>query len=293
MSVFFFGLGYSARAILAAIRAARPETRFSGTTRTPDRVSGITALGATAHVFDGRTRDAGLAADLAGADWLISSAAPGADGDPVLAVHRDDILAAPRLSFMCYLSTIGVYGDAGGAWIDESFFGENHSARARARLAAEVAWQRLARSKDVPLLILRLAGIYGPGRSAFDKLRAGTAQRIVKPGQVFNRIHADDIGRVVALAGERRLSGIFNLTDDLPTPPQDVTAHAAGLLSMTPPPEIAFEDAQLSPMAREFYADNKRVSNQAIKIALGIEMLHPTYREGLSAILAAQSAPAD
>src|SRR5690606_31844159 len=145
-----------------------------------------------------------------------------------------------------------------------------------------------ARQMEVPLLILRLAGIYGPGRSVFDKLRAGQARRVIKPGQVFNRIHAEDIGRVVALAAERRLSGIYNLADDLPAPPQEVMEHAATTAGLPLPPEVDFEDADLSPMARAFYADNKRVSNQAIKQALGITLLYPTYREGLAAILDAE-----
>ena len=136
----------------------------------------------------------------------------------------------------------------------------------------------------MPLLILRLAGIYGPGRSAFDKLRDGTARRIVKPGQVFNRIHVEDIGRVTALAAERRLSGTFNLADDEPAPPQDLVTYAAELMGVPPPAEIPFEEAEMTEMARSFYMDNKRVSNRAIKEALGIGLIHPTYRQGLEAI---------
>jgi nucleoside-diphosphate-sugar epimerase len=153
-------------------------------------------------------------------------------------------------------------------------------------VAAEQAWQSYARQRGVPLLILRLAGIYGPGRSAFDKLRDGNARRIVKPGQVFNRIHVEDIGRVTALAAQRKLSGTFNLSDDEPAPPQELVAYAAKMMEIDPPPEIAFDQAEMTEMARSFYSDNKRVSSAAIKQALAIELLYPTYREGLHAIFA-------
>ncbi|MCS6761306.1 MAG: hypothetical protein MO846_04420 [Candidatus Devosia symbiotica] len=136
---------------------------------------------------------------------------------------------------------------------------------------------------------MRLAGIYGPGRSTFDKLEQGTSRRIVKPGQVFNRIHVADIGRVTALAAVARLNGTFSLSDDEPAPPQDIIAHAAAMLGVTPPPEIAIEDAKMTPMQASFYADNKRCSNPAIKQALGIELLYPTYREDLRQILETHS----
>jgi nucleoside-diphosphate-sugar epimerase len=151
----------------------------------------------------------------------------------------------------------------------------------------EQQWRDYSAGRGLPLMVLRLAGIYGPGRSAFDKLRDGTARRIVKPNQVFNRIHVEDIGRVTMLAAKAKLAGTFNLADDLPAPPQDVIAHAADLLGIAPPPEVRFETADMTPMARSFYADNKRVSNHAIKAALGAELLYPTYREGLAAILEA------
>jgi len=288
MTIFVFGLGYSARAAVAALRAQNPGARFAGTTRGRENFPDFQRLGVTPHVFTGAAPGETLAGDLDAATHLLVSIAPSPDGDPVLAHHRDAVLAAPKLEWLCYFSTIGVYGDAGGAWIDESHLGNDLSERARKRLVAEVGWQRLARQKNVPLLILRLAGIYGPGRSVFDKLREGRAQRVVKPGQVFNRIHAEDIGRVVALAAAQKLAGIYNLADDLPAAPQEVMAHAADRAGLPLPPEIPFESADLSPMARDFYADNKRVSNQAIKQALGIELAYPTFREGLAAILDAE-----
>jgi nucleoside-diphosphate-sugar epimerase len=215
----------------------------------------------------------------------VVSIPPDAAGDPVLRQHGGDIAAAPNLEWLCYFSTVGVYGDFGGASVDESAATNPVNARSRLRVTVEQQWRDFAAQRGVPLLILRLAGIYGPGRSAFDKLRDGTARRIVKPGQVFNRIHVADIGRVTALAARQRLGGTFNLADDHPAPPQDVVAHAAALLDIAPPPEVPFAVAEMTPMARSFYADNKRVANAAIKRALAIELLYPSYRDGLAAIL--------
>ncbi len=180
---------------------------------------------------------------------------------------------------------MGVYGDFGGEWVDEASPTQPVNARSQQRVAVEQQWRDFADKRGVPLFILRLAGIYGPGRSAFDKLREGTARRIVKKDQVFNRIHVEDIGRVTMLAAQRKLGGTFNLADDEPAPPQDLVTYAAQKLGLPPPAEIPFEQAQMTEMARSFYADNKRVSNKAIKQALGIELLYPTYREGLDAIL--------
>jgi nucleoside-diphosphate-sugar epimerase len=194
-------------------------------------------------------------------------------------------MASPSLEWLCYYSTVGVYGDFGGAWIDESSETRPVNERSRQRVIVEEQWRAFAKKRGVPLLILRLAGIYGPGRSAFDKLRAGDARRIVKPNQVFNRIHVADIGRVTALAARQKLSGTFNLADDEPAPPQDLVTHAAGLIGVAPPPEVPFAEAQMTPMARSFYGDNKRVRNTAIKAALDVALLYPTYRDGLRAIL--------
>jgi nucleoside-diphosphate-sugar epimerase len=283
MGIFIFGMGYSSEAAARALHRLRdPDIPICGTTREP----GDTPSEALRrHVFDGKAPGATLGADLAEATHVIVSIPPDAAGDPVLRHHRADIAAARNLEWLCYFSTVGVYGDAGGAWVDETAATDPANARSLQRLEAEAEWREFAERRDVPLLILRLAGIYGPGRSAFDRLRDGTARRLVKPGQVFNRIHVEDIGRVAALAALARLNGIFNLADDEPGPPQDVVAHAANLLGVAPPPEIPFETADLTPMARSFYADNKRVSNTAVKRALGIVLLYPTYREGLSAIL--------
>jgi nucleoside-diphosphate-sugar epimerase len=286
MKILVFGLGFSAAAAVAALRQQEGEGLDIAATR---RNPGPAGAGLRLHRFDGSTVDAGLRAEIAQATHIIISAPPGADGDPVLAALGDEIAAAPALQWLCYYSTVGVYGDAGGGWIDEDTPPSPVNPRSAWRVAAEEDWRKLAARRDIPLLILRLAGIYGPGRSGFDKLRAGTARRIAKPGQVFNRIHAADIGRVTALAARIRLGGTFNLADDEPAPPQTVVAHAAGLIGLAPPPEQPFETAEMTPMARSFYADNKRVSNTAIKRALGISLLYPTYREGLAAILAEES----
>jgi nucleoside-diphosphate-sugar epimerase len=286
MGVFIFGFGYSSEAAARALHRLRdPGIPVFGTVRDPARQS-PEAL--RLHVFDGTAPGPTLGPDLARATHVLSSVPPGLEGDPVLRQHAADIAAAPDLEWLGYFSTVGVYGDAGGGWVDEATPPRPDSERARQRIAAEEAWRDLAARRGVPLLILRLAGIYGPGRSQFDKLRDGTARRVIKPGQVFNRIHVDDIGRVTALAALARLGGTFNLADDEPAPPQEVVGFAAGLLGLPPPPEVPFAEARLSPMARSFYADNRRVANTAIKRALGIELLYPTYREGLRATLAAE-----
>lgn len=284
MKVFVFGLGYSAQASVEAIRALEPTAVISGTTRTPDRVGGLAGAGIGLHLFDGARHAAGVVPDLLAASHLLQSIAPDADGDAVLNHYRDELDAAKDLEWLCYYSTVGVYGNFDGAWIDEGAACQPVNKRSQQRVVAEQAWRDYAEARGVPLLILRLAGIYGPGRSSFDKLRAGTARRIVKPGQVFNRIHVHDIARVTALAAQQRLGGTFNLADDEPAPPQEVVSFAAAMAGMAPPPETAFEDAEMTPMARSFYADNKRVSNAAIKQALGLSLLYPTYREGLRAI---------
>ena len=284
MRLFIFGFGYSARAVARALHMLQgPRIPVAGTAR---EAPAAPAPGAVRlHGFDG-TRPGAFGTDLARASHVLVSIPPDGDGDPVLRHHAADIAAAPNLEWIGYLSTVGVYGDFGGAWIDEGAPTGSTNARSQRRVAVEQQWRDLAARRGVPLLVLRLAGIYGPGRSAFDKLRDGTARRIVKPGQVFNRIHVEDIGRVTALAALHNLGGTFNLADDEPGPPQDVVAHAAHLLGIAPPPEVPFEEAEMTAMARSFYADSKRVSNAAIKRALGIGLLYPTYREGLARILA-------
>lgn len=286
MQAFFFGLGYSSQVSAARLRESGKYKRISGTVRTSEKAESLADAGINAMVFDGKTGSPDVGAALRdGVTHLVQSIAPDENGDPVLRFFSEDLAASPTLRWLCYYSTVGVYGDFGGEWIDEAASLEPRNARSDRRVQAEQEWRDFAKARGLPLTILRLAGIYGPGRSGFDKLRAGTARRIVKPGQVFNRIHVADIARVTALAAEVRLDGTFNLADDLPAPPQDVVAYAAGMIGVPVPPDMPYEAAEMTPMARSFYADNKRVSNTAIKSALGISLLHPDYRHGLAAIL--------
>lgn len=286
MNVFFFGMGYSSMWAARAIHAGiGPDIPIAGTTRSADGAELLADTTYRIHLFDGTAPGPTLGPELRKATHVVVSIPPDDEGDPVLRHHRTDLASAPELQWLCYYSTVGVYGDFGGATIDEDAATRPVNRRSQRRVEVEEQWRAFARERGVPLCILRLAGIYGPGRSAFDKLRSGDARRIVKPGQVFNRIHVEDIGRITMLAAEARLDGTFNLADDEPAPPQDLVTHAAGMIGVAAPPEVAFVDADLSPMARSFYNDNKRVSNARIKQALGVHLIHPTYREGLASIL--------
>ena len=282
MRLFVFGLGYSALAFVERVRGQA--TGIAGTVRTAEKADRLRASGIAAHVFDGSAPGAGVRAALGEATHLLVSVAPGEAGDPVLAHHAADIAAAPALRWIGYLSTVGVYGNYGGAWVSERTTPHPASARSRQRLAAEKAWTALAAERGTPLAILRIAGIYGPGRNALQSLADGTAKRIVKPDQVFNRIHVDDIAATIAAAAAKEAAGIVNLADDAPAPPEDVVAFAAALMGVPPPPAIAFEDAELSPMARSFYGENKRVANRRLRDELGVALRYPTYREGLGAM---------
>jgi nucleoside-diphosphate-sugar epimerase len=285
MGVFFFGMGYSSLATARAVHEIIDDgVPIAGTTRTEEGCERLAESPYRLHVFDGTAPGTTLVADLHKATHVVLSIPPNEAGDPALNLHRADLDAASDLEWLCYFSTVGVYGDFGGEWVDESATTHPLNRRSQHRVEIEQAWRDYAASRGVPLLIQRLAGIYGPGRSAFDKLREGTARRIVKPGQVFNRIHVEDIGRVTALAARAKLSGTFNLSDDEPAPPQDLVAYAAQKLGVAVPPDVPFETAQMTEMARSFYSDNKRVSSAAIKRALGIELLYPNYRIGLDAI---------
>ena len=276
--LFVFGLGYSAGAFA---RAFAPRTEWvAGTVRSADKAAGE---GIATLPWDGTAPAAEVSDALSGATHLLVSVPPG-DADPVLACYAEAIRAAPRLAWIGTLSTVGVYGDYGGAWVSEATTPHPRSARALQRLAAEKAWETLAAERGVPLAIFRLAGIYGPGRNALVNLAEGRAHRIVKPGQVFNRIHVDDI--VADARGGHRAERrrCLQRADDEPAPPQDVVAYAATLMGVDPPPEVPFAEADLSPMARSFYGDNKRVANALIKRELGIRLRFPTYREGLGTL---------
>jgi dTDP-4-dehydrorhamnose reductase len=290
VTLFVFGLGYSARAFVRAERGRFD--RIVATVTSAAKAETLAADRIEARVFGPDGRDPRIAGDLRDARALLVSIPPGEDGDPALGAYGDEIAAAPRLAWIGYLSTVGVYGDHAGAWIDEATPPKPASARSRRRLAAEEAWLALGRRTGTPVQVFRLAGIYGPGRNPFVQLAAGTAKRIVKPGQVFNRIHVDDIAGALAASLDRpRAGAIYNVTDDEPAPPQDVVAYAARLADVAPPPEIPFDEAAMSPMARSFYGETKRVSNRLITQELGVKLRYPTYREGLAALRAAGESP--
>ncbi len=278
------GHGYAA----ARVARALPEGwRVIGTTRSADRAGALRDQGVEPVIWQAGGPVAALAEAFARATHVISSVAPGERGDPVLPVLA--ALPAPRLRWLGYLTATSVYGDSGGGWLDEHSPTEPTSPRGRGRLAAERAWQGFGAERGVGVAVFRIAGIYGPGRSAIDQLRAGTARRVVKPGQVFNRIHVTDLGRIVAAAAVQAATGPFLLCDGNPAPPQDVVAHAAELTGLPCPPEVPFEQAQMSPMARSFYSENKRTRSVRVGPELGVSLLYPDYRAGLPAIAAGET----
>lgn len=283
--LFIFGLGYSATFL--ARRLLAKGWRVSGTCRSMEKQAKLRALGIEAHLFDRGRPMADAAAALGGVTHLLSSVPPDGDGDPVIDTHRAAIDAvAPGLAWIGYLSTTGVYGDRAGGWVDESSPLQPTGERGRRRVAAERAWLSLRQ----PAHLFRLAGIYGPGSSALDTVREGRARRVVKPGQVFSRIHVADISQVLEASMARPDPGAaYNVCDDDPAPPADVIAFACELLKVAAPPEVPFAQADLSPMARSFYDDNKRVSNARVKTELGVALRFPSYRDGLPAILAAEN----
>jgi nucleoside-diphosphate-sugar epimerase len=278
-ALFCFGLGYSAGFLARAL--AREGWRIEGTTR--DAPSGREEFLLHRFSRDHPLRDP--ARLLRGITHVLISVPPDGSGCPVLDCHRAALAALPGLQWLGYLSTTNVYGDRGGGWVDEESPTAPSGDRGRRRLAAEEAWRALHRARGVPAHVFRLAGIYGPGRSALDALKVGTARRIVKPGQVFSRIEVEDLAAVLRASIARpRPGAIYNVCDDEAAPPSEVIAYAASLLGMAPPQEEDFARAALTPMARSFYAENKRVSNRRIKEELGVVLSYPTYREGLAAL---------
>lgn len=278
------GYGYTARHFADKLEAIG--WNVTGSTRNSDKISEIKRGGANAIVWNGEPLRRDL---LEGKTGLLISAAPTADGCPVLNAAIQTPRVLDQLKWIGYLSTNGVYGDHQGARVDETSELRGTSNRALWRIAAEKQWRAFAELRELRLHIFRLPGIYGPGRSAFDKIRNGTARRLYKPGQMFSRMHVDDIATTLcASVMQNHPEPVFNLCDDEPGPPQDVVSFACALLGVEPPPLIPIEDANISDMARSFYADNKRVCNQRMKDALGIKLRYPTYREGLPAVLEAE-----
>ena len=287
MRLFVFGVGFSSRAFIERVKH-----RFEwigGTTRSQDKAERLKAMGVEPFLFDGTAPGAGIAAALASATHVLLSIGPDEAGDPALVHHGRDIAAA-RPEWIGYLSTVGVYGDHDGAWVDEDTPCKPVSKRSVQRVDAENAWLAFGREADLPVQIFRLSGIYGPGRNAFENLKNGTAKRLIKPGQVFNRIHVADIAGALEASMARPRTRIFNVTDDEPCPPQDVVTYAAELMGMAPPPEQDFATAELTPMARSFYGENKRVANARVKAELGYKFQFPNYRVALEALKAAGEA---
>lgn len=284
MRLFCFGYGFSARALAALL----PDAEIAATARSSDAVEELNGLGVGAVPFDGTSALPDGALD--GVTHVLASVPPDDEGDPVVRHCGEQLRSAGSIRWVGYLSTTGVYGDHQGGWVDESTPLTPAGRRGERRVRAEAQWLALfADRPGISVQLFRLAGIYGPGRSQFRAVREGTARRLVKPGQVFSRIHVDDIAQALKASIDRPRDGAaYNLCDDEPAPPQDVVAFAAELLGIAPPPEVAFEDADLSPMARSFYGESKRVSNALIKEELGVRLRYPNYREGLRAVAKAE-----
>jgi len=281
--VLFLGHGYSAGYV--ASRLAAKGWRVTGTARTAGGALRIRGAGYTGLVFDGSAPEPALAEAIARATHIVVSIPPDAEGDPVLRWHAGGIIRSASLQWIGYLSTVGVYGNRDGETVDESTEPQPQSERSIRRLEAEQEWRDLGAQVPCPVAVVRIAGIYGPGRSAIDNVIAGTARRIVKPGQVFNRIHVADLAQIVVAAAKLNIGGVLHGSDALPAPGDEVVAHAAELLGRPSPPAIPIENAGLSAMGRSFYDECKRVSSASTLQTLGIKLLYPTYKEGLGAIL--------
>lgn len=282
-----FGLGYSAEHFVGLYGDGF--ARIVATVRSAERAAWLNARLAgrlKALVFDGHSASPELVHAIGEAEAALVSIPQDETGDPVLRACGGAFDRAPRLGAVVYLSTVGVYGDRRGDWVDENASPRPSSERSRKRLAAEQVWQDFGKRRGIPVAILRLAGIYGPGRNALTQIARGDARRIVKPDQVFNRIHVDDIAQAIDAALARKASGIFNVADDEPSPPGDPLVFAAQLLGIPPPPEVAYQDAapKMSPLAKSFWQECRRINNDRLKRELGVSLRYPTYREGLRAL---------
>jgi nucleoside-diphosphate-sugar epimerase len=282
--LFCFGLGTSALALAGLLKDEG--WRIAGTCRSDEKAAALAAQDIETYRFDGEGPMADAAAALAGTTHLLISAPPGANGDPALRWHAADIAALSSLQWLGYLSTTGVYGDHQGGWVDETDALTPSGERGQRRVTAETGWRALHSEHNLPVHLFRLAGIYGPESNALATVRAGKAQRIDKPGQVFSRIHVADIAQVLRASMAQPSPGAaYNVCDDNPAAPEEVIRYACELLGVTPPPLVPYEAAQLSPMARSFYDDNKRMRNERIKRELGVVLRYPDYKAGLQAIL--------
>jgi nucleoside-diphosphate-sugar epimerase len=288
--LFCFGFGYTAAWL--ALRLRRFGWTIAGTTTDPDKRDFLQAQGIEAEIYDQNRTIMDPYAAFADVTHVLFSIPPGVDGDLVVDVHGDDLCQAENLEWAGYLSTTGVYGNHDGNWVDETSPPQPTSRRGSLRLRAEQQWQSLYMTDDLPLHIFRLSGIYGPGRSAIDSVRAGTARCIDKPGHAFNRIHVEDI--VETLVGSINApepGGIYNVADDMPSSSPEVVTFACNLIGRDAPPLVRFDQSEMAPIVRSFYKDNKRVKNDRIKNKLGVRLLYPDYHSGLQACLAAGDNP--
>lgn len=286
--LFCFGYGYTCD-YLAHELMSRGGWSIGGTTRDPDKRAFLRSRGVKAHLFDYEHPLGDPYFILDGTTHLLISTPPDDIGDPTFAMHAADIIRIPTLKWVGYLSTTGVYGDRDGGVVDEYSEIRPNSKRGSRRVRAEEEWLSLLQSYGLPVHIFRLAGIYGPGRSALDSVRAGVARRIDKPGQAFNRIHVEDIVQVLMASFARpRPGAIYNLADDDPEPSHEVIRYACELLDIVPPRLIPYDEADMAPIARSFYQDNKRIKNDLIKEELGIVLKYPNFREGLIGCLEAE-----
>jgi nucleoside-diphosphate-sugar epimerase len=285
--IFVFGLGYTATRL--AHRLAAAGWHVAGTCRSGDKRERLAGLGGHVHLFNrDRPLDASGIATLGAASHILSSVPPDEAGDPVIDAHGDEI-ARSGAGWIGFLSSTSVYGDRGGDWVDEDSEPLPSTDRGRRRLAAEGAWLTLWREAGRPVHVFRLAGIYGPSRSALDAIRRGRARRVIKPGQVFSRIHVEDaVTALIASMARPRPGAVYNLADDLPAPSEAVIEHASALLGVAPPAAVAFAEADLPPTGRDFYADCRRVRNDRIKRELGVTLAAPDFRTGLASILAGE-----
>ncbi len=282
MNLVVFGLGFSAKAFVDF--AASRFSSITATVTSQEKATRLTKDSCHVVVFNNNHAEATIENALAQADAVLISIGPDELGDPVLRRFAHHIEQSKTIRWIGYLSTIGVYGDAQGGWVDETTPPTPSHARTNMRVKVEQEWLALGERAAKPVQIFRLAGIYGPGRNPILNL-VQRAQRIIKPGQVFNRIHVDDIAQTLLASLAKPCAGaVYNVTDNEPAPPQDVLTYAADRMGVEPPPEIPFEKAVMSEMARSFYADNKRVSNRLIREELGVTLLYPTYREGIKAL---------
>lgn len=286
--LFCFGYGYTADYL--GHELAGKGWKISGTTRSPEKRAELKERGICAHLFDHENPLPDPVGILDGVTHLLISTPPDDEGDPVFQIHGQDITQVKSLQWVGYLSTTGVYGDRGGEWVDETSELRPTAKRGSRRVEAEGQWLYLQRMYNLPVHIFRLAGIYGPGRSALDSVRAGMARRIIKPGHVFGRVHVEDIAQGLIASMEQCNPGsIYNLCDSNPAPSHEIIDYACQLLGRPPPPLVNFEDANLAPITRSFYMDNRRVSNAKLKSELGVTLKYDDYKAGLRGCLEAEN----